>query len=41
MIGAMKSPKISPNLIHPLFKGVNNLEFKRPKIKNTVAKNIR
>ena len=34
-MGAIILPKISPNLIHALFKGVSIFELSRPNIKNT------
>ena len=37
IIGAITFPKISPNLIHPLFNGVNILEFNNPKAKKIKA----
>ena len=33
-MGAIILPKSSPNFIHPKFKGVNILEFSRPRNKN-------
>ena len=36
IIGAIIFPKISPNFIHKLFKGFNNLEFNRPKNKKII-----
>jgi len=36
IIGEIIVPKIKPNFIHTLFKGVNNLELKIPKIKKII-----
>ena len=36
-IGDTKFPKKIPNLNQILFKGVNNFEFKKPRIKNKIA----
>ena len=36
IIGDITFPKISPNFIHKLFKGSNNLEFNRPKNKKII-----
>ena len=33
IIGAIIPPRISPNFIHPLFKGVSIFELSSPKIK--------
>ena len=35
-IGDIIFPIISPNLIHPAFKGVKNFEFNRPSIKKII-----
>ena len=40
-IGEINLPKTSPILIQNIFKGVNSLEFKRPKIKNNSDKIIK
>ena len=33
-IGDIIIPNTAPNLIHPLFKGVNILELSKPSVKN-------
>ena len=37
IIGDIKFPKNIPNLNQILFNGVNNFEFKKPKIRKTIA----